>query len=80
MTKHKKHDDGKIANKTNSSPKKGRTPSFATFVKNDSCGTYKYDKKRNVIRIIDGFVTRDVTEDGKLAYFKRKYCRKYLTK
>lgn len=70
----------KVAKKAHNTPKKGRTPSFATFVRNVSHGIYKYDKKRNVIRIHDGSVWRDAKEDGIFSRFARKYYKAYPAK
>ena len=61
------------------SPKKvGRKPSFSTFVKNTSYNFYKYDKKRQVIRIKDGSRWRDSKEDGILSHFERQYNKNYF--
>ena len=63
----------KKAKKANISPKKGRTLSFATFVRNNSGNMYRYVEKRDVLRIKDGSVWRDAKEDGALSSLVRKY-------
>jgi hypothetical protein len=80
MGKGAKNNGRKAAKKTSKSPKKGRTPSFATFVKENSGNMYLYDKKRNVLRIRDGSICRDAKEDGVLSRFAREYKKVYPAK
>ena len=70
----------KVAKKANNTVKKGRTPSFATFLKKISHGTYKYNKKRNVIRYNDGSCWRNTTEDGIFSRLAREYYKAYPAK
>jgi hypothetical protein len=76
-TKNNQH---KVAKKANNGSRKGRTPSFTTFVRKVSHGIYQYDKKRNVIRIKDDSVWRDAKEDGIYAKFLRDYVKAYPAK
>jgi hypothetical protein len=80
MGKEAKNNGRKVAKKTSKSPKKGRTSSFATFVKENSGNMYRYNKKRNVLRIKDGSVWRDAKEDGVLSRFAREYNKVYPAK
>ncbi len=78
MTKQK--NNSKVAKKAGNGSKRGRPLSFATFVKNTSGGIYKYDKRRNLIRIKNGFIWRDAKEDGILSRFVIEYKKAYVTK
>jgi hypothetical protein len=69
-----------VANKANKTPKKGRPPSFATFVRNNSGSMYRYNKKRNLIQYNDGSSWRDAKEDGVLSRFLREYYKVYPEK
>jgi len=80
MSKEAKNKGKKVAKKANYSPRNGKTPSFATYVKKVSHGIYQYDKIRNVIRIKDGSVWRDAKEDGIYGKFLRDYTKAYPSK
>ena len=76
----KQDNNRKISKKASNGSKKGRPLSFLTFVKNTSGGIYKYDKRRNLIRIKDGLTWRDAKEEGILLHFIIAYQKAYGAK
>jgi hypothetical protein len=72
------NNNSKNAKKASNDSKKARHQSFVNFVKNTSGGIYKYDKRRNLIRIKDGLVWRDAKEDGILSRFVIAYHKAYV--